>query len=133
MFNIFKLILLLCIVSNLLSKDLDDAELIFIYNAKSGFINELVDFAHKINVRVMIRRFEYHSLSIEAVKQLKPDYIRLARDIGQGVATDERKHNFVLTMQEISSLLGVAILAENVTTERDLNILKSIQITGASH
>ena len=48
MFNISKLILLLCMVSNLLSKDLDDTELIFIYNAKSGFINELIDFAHKI-------------------------------------------------------------------------------------
>ena len=32
----------------LMSKEIDDKELIFIYNAKSGFINELVDFAHKI-------------------------------------------------------------------------------------
>ena len=31
-----------------MSKEIEDKELIFIYNAKSGFINELVDFAHKI-------------------------------------------------------------------------------------
>ena len=32
----------------LMSKEIEQKELIFIYNAKSGFINELVDFAHKI-------------------------------------------------------------------------------------
>ena len=48
MYNILRLVSLLILFSNLLSKDLDDKELIFIYNAKSGFINELVDFAHKI-------------------------------------------------------------------------------------
>ena len=31
-----------------MSKEITNKELIFIYNAKSGFINELVDFAHKI-------------------------------------------------------------------------------------
>ena len=34
--------------TNLMSKDVNNNELIFIYNAKSGFVNELVDFAHKI-------------------------------------------------------------------------------------
>ena len=48
MYNILRLVSLLILFSNLLSKDLDDKELIFIYNAKSGFINELVDYAHKI-------------------------------------------------------------------------------------
>ena len=48
MYTILRLVSLLILFSNLLSKDLGDKELIFIYNAKSGFINELVDFAHKI-------------------------------------------------------------------------------------
>ena len=46
MLKILSISLLLS--TNLISKDVNDKELIFIYNAKSGFINELVDFAHKI-------------------------------------------------------------------------------------
>lgn len=38
----------LLLSTNLMGKDVNDKELIFIYNAKSGLVNELVDFAHKI-------------------------------------------------------------------------------------
>ena len=34
--------------SNIFSNEIDDKEIIFVYNAKSGFVNDLVDFAHKI-------------------------------------------------------------------------------------
>ena len=39
---------MLILSSVLMSKEIEDKELIFIYNAKSGFINELVDIPHKI-------------------------------------------------------------------------------------
>ena len=48
MYQILKIIFLLSLSSGLMSKEITNKELIFIYNAKSGFINELVDFAHKI-------------------------------------------------------------------------------------
>ena len=38
----------LLISTNLMGNDVNDNELIFIYNAKSGLVNEFVDFAHKI-------------------------------------------------------------------------------------
>ena len=47
MLKILRLSFLL-LATNLMSKDINDKELIFIYNAKSGFVNEMVDFAHKI-------------------------------------------------------------------------------------
>lgn len=40
------LIFLFCFISRLFSEE--NLELIFIYNAKSGVVNELIDFAHKI-------------------------------------------------------------------------------------
>ena len=46
MLKILSISLLLS--TNLISKDVNDKELIFIYNAKSGLVNELVDFAHRI-------------------------------------------------------------------------------------
>ena len=41
------ILLLLILMSGALCKE-DESELIFIYNAKSGLVNEFLDFAHKI-------------------------------------------------------------------------------------
>ena len=48
MYQIIKILFLLSLSSSLMSKEITSKELIFIYNAKSGLFNELVDFAHKI-------------------------------------------------------------------------------------
>jgi len=48
MSKMLSISLFFCLLTNVDSKDIKDKELIFIYNAKSGFVNELVDFAHKI-------------------------------------------------------------------------------------
>ena len=45
------ILLLLFLVSSVLCRE---NELIFIYNAKSGIVNEFLDFAHKISVLVPI-------------------------------------------------------------------------------
>ena len=46
--NILRPFFLLLLIANLMGKNLDEKELIFVYNAKSGLFNELLDFAHKI-------------------------------------------------------------------------------------
>ena len=46
--NILRPFFLLVLIANLMGKNLDEKELIFVYNAKSGLFNELLDFAHKI-------------------------------------------------------------------------------------
>ena len=48
MYQIIKILFLLSLSSSLMCKEITSQELIFIYNAKSGLVNELVDFAHKI-------------------------------------------------------------------------------------
>ena len=48
MYQILKVIFLLSLSGGLMGKESNHKELIFIYNTKSGFVNELVDFAHKI-------------------------------------------------------------------------------------
>ncbi len=91
-----------------------------------------IETVHHWGARVMIKRFETQSMSADLVKSLKPDYIRLARDIGNGLDSSSQKHAFVQTMQEISTLLDIAILAENVASDRDYQALKTIGIVGAS-
>lgn len=91
-----------------------------------------IEIVHHWGARVMIKRFETQSMSADLVKRLKPDFIRLARDIGNGVDSSSQKHAFVQTMQEISTLLDIAILAENVQSDQDYHTLKTIGIVGAS-
>ena len=93
---------------------------------------EFIAFAHKLNTKVIIKRFETQSTSPDIAKELKPDFIRLARDIGNGIAADEGKKAFVETMQGIGELLDIAILAENVHSESDYSCMKDIGIAGAS-
>lgn len=93
---------------------------------------EFIDFVQQLNAKVMIKRFEIRSLSSENIKVLKPDFIRLAREIGTGVVSDSEKKAFVETMLELGEVLDIAILAEDVYLKSDFNCLKTIGIKGAS-
>lgn len=93
---------------------------------------EFIDFVHKLGAKVMVKRFETRSLSPDDTKYLKPDYIRLCRDLGKGIAVEEEKSIFVETMQEISELLEISIFAENVLVEEDFNRLNEIGLVGTS-
>lgn len=93
---------------------------------------EFINFIHSLNAKVMIKRFEVQSMSPEVVKELKPDYIRLARDLSQNLTNDEAKCSFIETMQGIGGLLDIKILAESVESDKDFDVIKAIGIKGAS-
>lgn len=93
---------------------------------------EFIDFIHQLNAKVMIKRYEARSLSPENTKYLKPDFIRLARELGQDVSTEQEKKTFIETMQEMGELIDISILAENIKTEEDYKCLQQTGILGAS-
>lgn len=93
---------------------------------------KFIDFVHLLNAKIMIKRFDTQSISPGHVKQLKPDYIRLTRDLGNGIATNEGKKSFVETLQEIAELLEISVLAENVHSQKDFKCINSIGIAGIS-
>jgi len=97
-----------------------------------GVYKEFISFVQKLGAKVMIKRFETQSLSASIVKELKPDYIRLARDIADGILSDVAKQEFTGTMVEIADLLNMHVLAENVQADEDLAFLKGIGVEGAS-
>jgi EAL domain-containing protein (putative c-di-GMP-specific phosphodiesterase class I)/HAMP domain-containing protein len=99
---------------------------------EAAVFKEFIDFIHQLGAKVMIKRFETQSMVPETVKQLKPDYIRLARDIGNGITVDESKKVFVETMMEIGQLLDIEILAEEVKEEADYAAIRAIGIQGMS-
>lgn len=87
---------------------------------------------HQWGGRVMIKRFEPQSILPEINKQLKPDFIRLARDIGNGISNSQQKLEFVKTVLEMSKLLGITMLAENIQGDEDYHTLHKIGIEGVS-
>ena len=93
---------------------------------------EFISFVHQLNAKVMIKRFETQSLSANIVKELKPDFIRLARDISDNIVTNVAKQEFTETMVEVADLMNMQVLAENVRETEDLEFLRSIGVQGAS-
>ena len=91
-----------------------------------------VSFIHDHNGLVMLKRFETHSMSIEGVKDLKPDYIRLSRDLSNDVHNDSGKQQFIQSMQELGHLLGVVVLAESVSDHRDISYFRKVGFAGVS-
>ena len=87
---------------------------------------------HQWGGRVMIKRFEPQTLPLELNQQLKPDFVRLARDLGNGVSHSHKKLTFAHTLQEMCRLMDIAVLAENIQSEEDHQTLKRIGIAGAS-
>ena len=82
--------------------------------------------------QVMLKRFETQSISLETAKLLRPDYIRLSRDMSNDIVHDHSKRNFVETIYEAAKLIDIAVLAENVRSDEDFALLASIGFMGAS-
>ncbi|NOT86452.1 MAG: EAL domain-containing protein [Methylococcaceae bacterium] len=112
-------------------------QLIFSFSAYAvakevAVYKEFIDFVHGLGAKVMLKRFETQFLSLEIAKTLKADYIRLPRDLSQNLATDHSKRNFVETMLEVATLLDLPLLAENILSDEDYQIVKNIGLMGAS-
>jgi EAL domain-containing protein (putative c-di-GMP-specific phosphodiesterase class I) len=87
---------------------------------------------HQWGGRVMIKRFETQSMSPDLLKQLKPDFVRLARELSHNLNQSQQKQDFVIAMQQLCALLDITLLAENVQEDSDYQTLNAIGILGAS-
>lgn len=93
---------------------------------------EFINVVHQLKAKVIIKRFDTQSIPPGAIKSLNPDFIRLSRDIGNGIETDQAKQELTTTIVEICDLLDIDVLAEDIKSEADFNRLKEIGVAGAS-
>ena len=93
---------------------------------------DFIQIIHQWGGRVMIKRFETQSMSLEMTKELNPDFIMLAREIGEGISHSRQKYEFVQAMQQIGVLLDITIFAENVQADDDYKSLMTIGVAGVS-
>lgn len=94
---------------------------------------DFIQFAHGLGARVLLKRYEPQFVSVEAVKTMRPDFIRLARDLTAGISSDEGKRTLVEAIRQVGDLLDIVIVAENVQSRSDFEIVREIGLLGASH
>lgn len=99
---------------------------------EAGVYREFFEFIHSLGAKVMLKRFETQSMPLDMAKDLKPDYVRLARDLGADLSRDESKKAFIETIQQAAQLLDIIILAENVQSDDDYAVMRAIGLFGAS-
>ena len=87
---------------------------------------------HTLDSKIIIKRFETKFISLDNIQNFNLDYIRLARDYTNNISEDPSKMAFVESIHELTKLLNIKIFAENVKNEKDFEIIKKINIYGAS-
>jgi EAL domain-containing protein (putative c-di-GMP-specific phosphodiesterase class I)/GGDEF domain-containing protein len=104
------------------------------YAVAKDFIvyKEFIKFVHGFGAKVILKRFDAHAMTVDMAKALKPDYIRLSRELCNGISTDIGKQAFVETSKDVCDLLDIGILGENILSESDYSAVKSIGLIGAS-
>ncbi|MDO9141727.1 MAG: LapD/MoxY N-terminal periplasmic domain-containing protein, partial [Methylobacter sp.] len=105
------------------------AQLVFSISAyavakEANVYRDFFEFIHSLGAKVMLKRFETQSMPLDMAKDLRPDYIRLARDLGSDLSRDESKKAFIETMQQAAQLLDIVILAENVQSDADYAVMR---------
>lgn len=93
---------------------------------------DFVGFARRLGAKTLLKRYDVQFVPIEILKTLKPDYVRLARDLTAAISQDSGKRLWVQTMHEAGELLEIAILAEEVREEDDFRVIRDIGLAGAS-
>jgi EAL domain-containing protein (putative c-di-GMP-specific phosphodiesterase class I) len=91
-----------------------------------------IEAIHEAGAKIIIKRFETKFIPLDHIKNFNLDYIRLARDYTNGIANDSTKKGFVESMQELSTLLNIKLLAENVKDDEDFEVVKRLKLYGAS-
>ena len=91
-----------------------------------------VSLIHKNGAKIILKRFETKFIPLETLKDLKLDYIRLARDYTNGIDIDTSKQSFVESICELSKLLGIKVFAESVSERSCFIKLKEIGLYGIS-
>lgn len=98
-------------------------------------INNFRNFCYVINSmnsKVIVKRYEPKFISIDTIKNINISYIRLAREFTHELKDNHSKQNLIDGIIELTRLVNIKVIAENVKNKDDLEIIKSINIYGAS-
>lgn len=91
-----------------------------------------IDEVHRFGAKVIVKRYETRFISLSDIKELNLDYLRLARDYTCDICIDFSKQSLIESIAEISNLLNIKVLAENVQKDEDYKYLKDVNLYALS-
>lgn len=97
----------------------------------SSFKN-FCDYMKSAGSKSIIKRFETKFISTDRLREFNLDYIRLARDYTSCVGKDKSKKAFIESINDLAHLLNIKVIAENVKENDDYEIVKELNLHGAS-
>ncbi|MFT7414457.1 MAG: EAL domain-containing protein (putative c-di-GMP-specific phosphodiesterase class I) [Methylophagaceae bacterium] len=87
-------------------------------------------FINSLGAKTLLKRYSSDIIAINLLKELHIDYIRLARNLTRDIRVDSNKSDLLDIMHEVSSLLDISIIAEDVSQEDDFELVRKSGIYG---
>ena len=97
-----------------------------------GAFSSFAHFINSMGATVLLKRYSPDIIDIEQLKSLNINYLRLARDLTTNIAEDPNKTQFLDLISEVATLLDIKVLAEDVKSDADMDIVKAKSIHGIS-
>ena len=80
-------------------------------------------------LRLALDHVGSHVDSIRHIRHLRPDFIKLDRNLIAGIETDTLRHAFGEVMAEFAGQLGAVLIAEGIETREELAAVTSLGVT----
>ncbi|MDH5592354.1 MAG: EAL domain-containing protein, partial [Gammaproteobacteria bacterium] len=87
-------------------------------------------FVKSLGAKTLLKRYSSDIIAIDMLKELHIDYIRLARDLTSDIGSNSNKLDLLEIMHEVSHLLDVRVIAEDVADDDDFELVKNAGIYG---
>lgn len=87
-------------------------------------------FVKTLGAKTLLKRYSSDIIAIDSLRELHADYIRLARNLTHDIKDDSDKSDLLDIMHEVSSLLNIHIIAEDIIQENDFEFVKKSGIFG---
>ena len=92
-------------------------------------LKNIVDELHRLGILVIIDDFGTEFESINFLKKLSADYIKLDRELVEGIEQDDEDRQTVEYMSKLASIRGARVCAKGVETEGMRSILRKFDIS----
>jgi len=83
-----------------------------------------------LGAKTLLKRYSSDIIEIDLLKELHIDYIRLTRDLTNNIRSNSNKSDLLDIMHEVSNLLDIKVIAENVVNDDDFELVKKSGLFG---
>lgn len=81
-----------------------------------------------LNFGIALNNMRSHYAAFETMNELKPDFVKISAFLTSGINEDPVKQELVLALSKLASRIRIPVIAEEISTQSDLETLKKLGI-----